>query len=362
MFERSFRIWPPPLYFLLLLGSMLTFTTIIKGHDGSQTVSNEALLPLPPELSDGPRLNAYLQISSPGWSKQEFGYWNYARLHENGDLYIYPALYISGEPAPRKRFGGYATQFSRYQIEVYAEQVENMKLSYQRDVEDEFNLLVHDLRQLSTSIHHTTEEAFRYLSEDRPDIVNSRLQSIMAMQQMLSIRTDLLDYSGNAHHYTEAREVAVYRKVDKVVKSFAAYAATKGISLHKAGSSIKKSAGPDVLEIVPYVLLDNAIKYSPKGNDIDIKIHDAADTVRFSVKSAGPIITPEERKSIFEKGVRGDAARRSGIRGSGAGLFVAKQVVDQFGGKISVETSSSEFIIDDIRMTDVTFHVELPAI
>jgi signal transduction histidine kinase len=179
---------------------------------------------------------------------------------------------------------------------------------------------------------------------------------------MLSIRTDVLDYTGNAQHYDNNTDVAVYKKVDKVVRSFRAYAATKSINLHLEGTSFSRARGPDVLEIVPYVLLDNAIKYSPRGNDITISVFDAGKKTSFQVRSAGPLVNETERKKIFDKGVRGAEAKASGIKGSGAGLFIARQVVDQFKGTISVETSQSEFIIDDIKMTDIVFTVVLPTI
>jgi signal transduction histidine kinase len=339
---------------------MLALTTVIRRSDGSITVSGSALFPLPPELMDRQRQSAYLNIVVPGWSPQEFGYWNFARLHENGDLYIYPSIILKGKPRPRKRYPGFQTEFSQSQIERYAEDVEGLSAQYETALNDEFNILVHDLRQLSTSIHFATEEAFSSLSVSDFSQVNERLQNISAMQQMLSIRTDLLDYTGNARHYTEYKKIYVYKKVDKVVRSFKSYAGSKGIKIHLEGSSLGGSLGPNVLEIVPYVILDNAIKYSPRGNDITVSVREISNRVMFTVKSAGPVIDVSEKKKIFDKGVRGEEAKLSGIKGTGAGLFVAKQVVGQFKGTIDVETSNSEFIFDDIKFTDVNFTVTLP--
>ena len=339
---------------------MLALATIIKRSDGSVAVSSSGLFSPPPDLMDAPRLDSYLKISTPGWHPQELGYWTYARQHENGDLYIYPALLISGKSKPRKRYPNYDKSFTQSQIELYAEDVESQSTVFQKEITEEFNFLVHDLRQLSTSIHHATEEAFGLLSEYKYPLVNERLQNISAMQQMLSIRTDLLDYTGNAQYYTEYRDIAAYKKIDKVVRSFGAYAATKSINLHLEGPSTRRTNGPDVLEIVPYVILDNAIKYSPRGNDITISVRDAERFLCLEVQSAGPVISPQERKKIFERGIRGAEAKASGIRGSGSGLFIAKRVVEQFNGKIEVKTSDSLFIDDDVKLTDVTFTVMLP--
>ncbi len=225
-------------------------------------------------------------------------------------------------------------------------------------------MLVHDLRRLSTAIYHSSQEAFELIAPIEhlhPNLREAkvRIENVIGAQSILKIRTDVLDYSGNPDVFDEDRSVPLYRRSDKVIKSFTAFAAKKNIRLHKTGASFGEARGPNAFEIVPYAILDNAIKYSPYNNDISISFREAAGYFELSVTSVGPKIDGAEIEEIFQKGFRGRFARTSGLPGSGIGLFLAKKLVERFRGTISVATSG-EYLIDQQKMSDVTFRVAIP--
>lgn len=339
---------------------MLAFTTIIKQADGKHEIHSDALYRLPPELMDIPSVRSYLRISRPGWSSTEFGYKNYSVAHSNGDLYIFPSLLIADETRPRKRFPGYTQAFSKQDIERYAQQVFQIEGRYHAQVDEQFNMLIHDLRALSASIYHSAEEAMTLLNDGAVGDAKTRVQNIISAQNMLRLRTDALDFAGNPGLDREMSAVPVYRRVDKVVRCFQAIAAKKNIRCWLEGASRSTSFGPNVFEIVPYLLIDNAIKYSPPNSDITIKLEETRSTIVLTFTSIGPLIDPDEMVEIFTKAQRGRHAIKSNVPGTGVGLFLAKSLVEQFRGTISVATSDSQFIIGDRRMTDVIFKVELP--
>ncbi|MBB6221928.1 sensor histidine kinase [Rhizobium leguminosarum] len=311
-------------------------------------------------------MDDYKTISRPGWSSQEFGYRNYAAQSESGDLYIFPALRVLGEKIPRKRFPGYVAAFSKEQIEVYAQQLTQFSDDHHEKVSSEFNLLVHDLRRLSTAIYHSSQEAhdliapLEYLNSNLRE-ARIRIENVLGAQSILKVRTDVLDYSGNPGLFDEDQNVPLYRRSDKVIKSFTAFAAKKNIRMHKQGASFGEARGPNAFEIIPYVLLDNAIKYSPYNNDITIKFKEDAGIFEISVASVGPKIADDEREEIFQKGFRGRFARTSGSPGTGVGLYLARKLVERFRGSISVATSGS-YAIDQQQMSDITFRVTIPLV
>ena len=77
-------------------------------------------------------------------------------------------------------------------------------------------------------------------------------------------------------------------------------------------------------------VLDNAIKWSPPGGTVDIRLADG----RLTVRDHGPGIAPDDLPHVFDRFYRAAAAR--GLPGSGLGLAIVKQTVDDHGGSVIV--------------------------
>lgn len=84
-------------------------------------------------------------------------------------------------------------------------------------------------------------------------------------------------------------------------------------------------------------LLDNAVKYTPKGT-INILVDRQDSVVRFSVKDSGVGIPQEVIPNLFQKFSRAPKASSTNIIGTGLGLYVAKKILEEHGGKIWVES------------------------
>jgi PAS domain S-box-containing protein len=98
-------------------------------------------------------------------------------------------------------------------------------------------------------------------------------------------------------------------------------------------------------------LVENAIKYSPNGGRIQVRVSDAPDRVRITVTDEGLGIPPSEQSRIFEKFYRLDAEMTRGVGGSGLGLYISREIVEQMGGVLSVNSR---------RGSGSTFTVTLP--
>jgi len=89
-------------------------------------------------------------------------------------------------------------------------------------------------------------------------------------------------------------------------------------------------------------LLSNAAKYGREGDVVEVRL-DAADArVRVSIRDHGPGVAPELRARIFDKFTQGDASPRRRRDGTGLGLFIARNLVEQHAGRIGFESTPGE--------------------
>ena len=85
-------------------------------------------------------------------------------------------------------------------------------------------------------------------------------------------------------------------------------------------------------------LISNAIKYSPQGNDIDIKIEVKKNKAIIQVKDFGPGINDNDKKNLFVKFQRLSAKPTAGESSTGLGLSICKSIVERHSGEIYVES------------------------
>jgi len=101
-------------------------------------------------------------------------------------------------------------------------------------------------------------------------------------------------------------------------------------------------ADREALACVLWNLLDNAVKYSPECPTVWASVACEDAHVVFRVRDRGMGIPVREQRKIFEKFVRGAAARNAGIRGVGVGLSMAQLIIAAHHGKIRVESRLGE--------------------
>jgi anti-sigma regulatory factor (Ser/Thr protein kinase) len=102
-------------------------------------------------------------------------------------------------------------------------------------------------------------------------------------------------------------------------------------------------------------IVGNAIKYSPDGAAVDVRVTETDRTVRIAVHDLGIGIPSDEMKFLFERFTRASNAKRSKIKGTGLGLYLAKTLVERHGGNIQVQSKLGEgstFTIVLPRMRD----------
>ena len=90
-------------------------------------------------------------------------------------------------------------------------------------------------------------------------------------------------------------------------------------------------------------LIDNAIKFTPKGGRITLSSEISGKDVKIRILDTGAGIPPSEQGRIFERFYQVDKARTGGDkRGYGLGLAISKQIIETHHGSISVTSTTGE--------------------
>lgn len=99
-------------------------------------------------------------------------------------------------------------------------------------------------------------------------------------------------------------------------------------------------------------LVSNAVKYSPNGGEVRVRIRLRPDAVALTVSDTGIGIPEAERPRLFHRFFRTSAARNQGIPGTGLGLTIVRAIIEAHGGTIGVA---------DVPGPGTTFEVSFPA-
>ncbi len=89
-------------------------------------------------------------------------------------------------------------------------------------------------------------------------------------------------------------------------------------------------------------LLDNAIKFSPRGGDIVVRVEPGGQEVVLSIADRGIGIPPERQGRVFERFYQAHAGELPTPGGMGVGLFLAREILEMHAGRIGFESAKGE--------------------
>lgn len=215
---------------------------------------------------------------------------------------------------------------------------EQRRLAEISAAQEEFTSIVsHELRTpvagllgfLQTTIDHWDEMS----SDERRRAVERAEQNALRLQQLTSEVLDAtaLETAGPRLHTAHVDLRAVVNEAVDVTRD-----ANPGrtIDLNAPGDPIPVDIDAARIRQVVNNLLDNALKSSPLDAPVDVTITVDDDEVSVTVRDFGSGIASEDRERMFEKYIRG---RVGATRGSGLGLYIAREIVDASGGRIWID-------------------------
>lgn len=195
----------------------------------------------------------------------------------------------------------------------------------------------------------------------RPDIgsdpaVQARLLAVIAEESDRLARTinDILWASrletGQLEVSIESFDIA--ESAAQIVEAMRAFISESvSVELDASGLLPPVAGDPDKVRQVLTNLIDNAVKYSPDGGRVEVKLERRDRCARVLIRDEGLGIPPSEQSRIFEKFYRLDPNLTRGVGGTGLGLYICRELVRRMDGRIWVDSAEGE---------GSTFFFELP--
>jgi len=197
-------------------------------------------------------------------------------------------------------------------------------------------MLAHDFKGPLTTIVGLADvlaEDERFDAESRQflGMINS------SAMRLASLATDTLALSRLEQNELSLRfeSVDIVALVRDIVRVFSV---TRAIDMRCAADESIVRADPARLRQVFENLIGNAIKYSPRGDTVDVTLREKRGGVEVAIRDRGIGIPAADIPKLFGRFARGSNAREMGIGGTGLGLYLSRTIVERHGGQITIES------------------------
>ncbi|MBI3341647.1 HAMP domain-containing histidine kinase [Candidatus Curtissbacteria bacterium] len=199
----------------------------------------------------------------------------------------------------------------------------------------------HELRTPLTSLKSSIEVFMRGKTANPKEVKELLSSNLEEVNQLESLTADLLQLTkyeaGNGKVHFDRVEIETV--IDKAVQRVQPLAVKKHIKIIK--KTIKKQVIGEAESLTKLItaLLDNAIKYSSKNSTISVFCKQIDSIIEITVQDSGIGIDQKELGDIFNRFYRSDKSRsKENIAGYGLGLAIAKKIVDNHKGTITVKS------------------------
>jgi signal transduction histidine kinase len=164
------------------------------------------------------------------------------------------------------------------------------------------------------------------------------------VQQIATLVNDILFLQEMDLVLPEFQAVDMNEIAKTVTEKYNEKAADRGVKLRFAPrpSLPAVSGDPRSLERALMALVDNAIKFSPLGGDVDIALTEKDDSIRLAVQDKGIGIPKENQPRIFDRFYHLEKNEDNLFSGIGLGLAITRQVIQQHNGNLELESDSGK--------------------
>ena len=237
-------------------------------------------------------------------------------------------------------------------------ELQNEELVEADRLKDEFVALIsHDLRTPLTSIIGYVELA---LDKDVEPPLDEERQSYLEVverssERLLRLVDDLLFVARlqSGRLALAPVELDLCRVVGQAVEEARPRAEAKSLAFSFLGSSPVVIEGDKgrIFQLLDN-LISNAIKFTPDGGRVDVRVVPALDGAVIEVSDTGMGLSPGEAELVFDRFFRSSRAHEQQVPGTGLGLFIARAIAEAHGGTLTASSRDG---------SGTTFRIELPS-
>lgn len=246
------------------------------------------------------------------------------------DYLIKPYL----QPQAFERALRYATERGRFLVEM-SRQYQNIQ-DMEELKSDLVRIAAHDLKNPVSAVLLSSDMMMRYdLTEDQQ---RNHVQRIWHSARMMQrIITEILS-AENIEQIIEGRtsNVLLRELVHTAIEDYQPLLDAKSLSLTTdiPDQTIQINADMVQLQRAVSLFLHNAIKYTPTGGSISIRVRSDDRTGSLEIEDTGYGVPDELQSRLFQPFFRAQVPETANIEGNGLGLYLAKRIITRYGGKI----------------------------
>ncbi len=234
-------------------------------------------------------------------------------------------------------------------------QYQNEKLAEANQEKDEImGIVSHDLKNPIGAVRSYAEliQTGIFTGDEVPGVAGNIMH---VSDKMLELVKNLLNINQLESGGIQLNMVRfdVVPSVEAAVYQYRLPAEAKNITLHFSNEATESVVSADEQALMQVLdnLVSNAVKYSPLGKQIFVRILSNTGNIRVEVQDEGPGISPDDMQKLFGKFARLTAQPTGGEHSTGLGLSIVKKMVEAMNGKVWCESEVGK---------GATFIVELP--
>ena len=202
--------------------------------------------------------------------------------------------------------------------------------------------IAHELRTPVTNLTTQTEVAVGQTrsADEYREVLYSNLEEFWRLNRMINDML-FLAQTGNDPRNLDLEIVNLTETIQGLFEYFEAWLEEQGVLLQVKGRAVPIRADREMLRRALSNLLSNAIRYTPRGETVTVRVSQNEQATTISVENPGERIPAEDLPKLFNRFYRGDPSRQRKGDGAGLGLAIVKSIIEAHGGKVRVESDDA---------------------
>jgi signal transduction histidine kinase/CHASE2 domain-containing sensor protein len=234
-----------------------------------------------------------------------------------------------------------------------------LRLERDRARSEALGFVTHELRTPLSSIQGFAEFLMRYPeSSKKPEVATTIFRESQRLVALINTYLDVLRMDAG-HAALQREELNVDKlatQVHRIIEPLAETAESHVI-VEVASNLPRLEGDANLIAGALLNLLNNAVKYSPAGSEIRLKVTGSCDSTTFEVSNPGPPIPVDDLEHIFDSFYRGKK-EAGATRGWGLGLAFVKRIAEAHGGRVEVTSDSTATVFRFVLPRAAQLHAQ----